>query len=53
MKKIFEIKNEDVILETLDKAEYGTLAICVEDKPYSLPINALSVLYCLNLRFIL
>ena len=43
MKKIFEIKDEEVIRETLDKAEYGTLAICVEDKPYSLPINFVEI----------
>jgi len=43
MKKIFEIKDKEIIRETLDKAEYGTLAICVEDKPYSLPINFVEI----------
>ncbi len=43
MKKIFEIKDEEVIKEMLDSAEYGTLAICVEDKPYSLPINFVEI----------
>jgi len=43
VKKIFEIKDEEVIKEMLDSAEYGTLAICVEDKPYSLPINFVEI----------
>jgi len=39
MKKVFEIKDKSIIEEMLDKAEYGTLAICSNDRPYSLPIN--------------
>ena len=39
MKKIFEITNENLINSILDEAEYGTLALCVDNKPYSLPIN--------------
>ena len=39
MKSIFEIKNKEIIKEILDLAEFGTLAICKDDKPYSLPVN--------------
>ena len=35
----FEIKNKTIINEILDKAEYGTLALCVENKPYAVPLN--------------
>jgi len=39
MKKTFEITDDKQISEILDNAEFGTLALCVENKPYSLPIN--------------
>lgn len=39
MKQIFEITNKEIINEMLNNAEYGTLAICDNNKPYSLPIN--------------
>ncbi len=39
MKSIFEIKNQEIIKEILDLAEFGTLAICKDNKPYSLPVN--------------
>ena len=39
MKKIFEIKDKNIIYSVLDKAEYGTLALCVENKPYAVPVN--------------
>ncbi len=39
MKSIFEIKNQEIIYEVLDRADYGTLAICKEGMPYSLPLN--------------
>ena len=39
MKQVFEIKNKTIIKEVLNNAEYGTLAICNNNKPYSLPIN--------------
>jgi len=39
MKKAFEITDEKIISEILDNAQYGTLALCVENKPYSVPIN--------------
>ena len=35
----FEIKNKTIIYDILDKAEYGTLALCVENKPYAVPLN--------------
>ena len=39
MKKMFEVKDDKTISEILDNAHYGTLALCVDNKPYSLPIN--------------
>ena len=39
MQKIFEIKEQKIINEILKKAEYGTLALCEENKPYSVPVN--------------
>ena len=39
MKAIFEIKDKEVIDEVLNSAEYGTLAICSENMPYSVPVN--------------
>ncbi len=39
MKSIFKVENLEIIYEVLDKAQYGTLAICRDDKPYSLPLN--------------
>lgn len=39
MKTIFEITDEEVIYQVLDEAEYGTLAISKDNRPYSLPIN--------------
>lgn len=39
MQKIVEITDKNLIKEVLDNAEYGTLALCVDNKPYSLPIN--------------
>jgi len=35
----FEIKDKNIIYEVLDKAEYGTLALCVDDTPYAVPVN--------------
>ena len=35
----FEIKDKSLIYDILDKAEYGTLALCVESTPYAVPIN--------------
>ncbi|MGB1227130.1 MAG: pyridoxamine 5'-phosphate oxidase family protein [Poseidonibacter sp.] len=39
MKKIHEITDEILINGVLENAEFGTLALCVENKPYSLPLN--------------
>lgn len=39
MKEIFEIKDKNAIEAVLQGAEYGTLALCADDKPYSLPLN--------------
>jgi len=39
MKKMFEVVDDKIISTILDEATYGTLALCIENKPYSLPIN--------------
>ena len=39
MKEVFEIKDQKSIYQVLESSEYGTLAICAEDRPYSLPLN--------------
>jgi len=39
MKKILTISDRSVIKEMLDDVEYGTLALCSNNKPYSLPLN--------------
>lgn len=38
-KQIFKIEDENIIEETLQKSEYGTLALCTNNQPYSLPVN--------------
>lgn len=43
MKQIFEMKDEKNIKEFLDSAEYGALAICADNKPYSLPLNFVKI----------
>ena len=35
----FEIKDKTLIYDILDKAEYGTLALCMDNKPYAVPLN--------------
>ncbi len=39
MKQIFEITDQNIINKLLNKAEYGTLALCENNKPYSIPLN--------------
>jgi nitroimidazol reductase NimA-like FMN-containing flavoprotein (pyridoxamine 5'-phosphate oxidase superfamily) len=39
LKQVFEITDKEIINQVLDKAEYGTLALCYDNRPYSLPIN--------------
>ena len=39
MRKIFEIIDKNLIDEVIENAEYGTLALCNDNKPYSIPIN--------------
>lgn len=43
MKKKFEITDRETISEILESAEYGTLALCMDNRPYSLPINFVEV----------
>jgi len=35
----FEIKDKTIIYDVLDKAKFGTLALCVENTPYAVPVN--------------
>ena len=39
MKQAFEIKDKKIIQAVFDRAEYGTLALSDEGKPYSVPVN--------------
>jgi len=39
MNPYFEIKDKSLIYDILDKAEYGTLALCAESTPYAVPLN--------------
>lgn len=39
MKEIFELKNRDDIKKILEEVEYGTLALCQDNIPYSVPVN--------------
>jgi len=39
MNSIFEIKDKAIIYDILDQAEYGTLALSVDNIPYAVPIN--------------
>jgi len=43
MKKVYEIKDQDLINTIFDEAEFGTLAICHDNKPYSLPLNFVKI----------
>ncbi len=43
MRKVYEIKDESLIQNILEDVEYGTLAICSDNKPYSLPLNFVSI----------
>jgi hypothetical protein len=39
MKSIFEVKDETIINAMMSDAEYGTLALCSDETPYSVPVN--------------
>lgn len=43
MKSQFEIKDKKLIDDILNKASYGTLALCRDNKPYSVPINFVQI----------
>ena len=43
MKKSVTITDQELIQNILDDAEYGTLALCANNKPYSVPINFVEV----------
>ena len=47
LKNIFKVENQEIIHNILDKAEYGTLATCRDNKPYSLPLNFVRIDDCL------
>ena len=44
MKSQFKITNQEIINDILNNVEYGTLALCSNNKPYSVPLNFV----CLN-----
>ena len=39
MNQIFEIKDSVIINSVLDRVEYGTLALSVDNVPYAVPVN--------------
>jgi len=43
MKQAFEIKDKKIIQAVFDRAEYGTLALSDEGKPYSVPVNFVAI----------
>ena len=43
MRKIYKIKDEKLIEDILEDVEFGTLAICCNNKPYSLPLNFVQI----------
>ncbi len=43
MKSIFTITDEAAIYALLDRTEYGTLALSIDNRPYSLPVNFVRV----------
>jgi len=43
LKKASTITDKKIIQNILDEAEYGTLALCSDNRPYSLPINFVEV----------
>ncbi len=43
MNPSFEIKDKVLVYGVLDKAEYGTLALCMDNKPYAVPVNFVRV----------
>jgi len=42
-KKVFQITDKNIINEVLEKAEYGTLAVCNETKAYAVPLNFVQI----------
>lgn len=47
MKKAFKIENQSIINQLLESVEFGTLALCSNNKPYSLPINFVALDECI------
>ena len=43
MKPQFEIKDKNIINDILVNAEYGTLALCEDNIPYSVPVNFVNI----------
>lgn len=43
MKKVFEINDKELVNEIIDNTEFGTLAICKDNKPYSVPVNYVAI----------
>ncbi len=43
MKPQFEIKDKNIINDILANAQYGTLALCADSIPYSVPVNFVNI----------
>jgi len=43
MKPQFEIKDKNIINDILVNAQYGTLALCADSIPYSVPVNFVNI----------
>lgn len=43
MKKAFLVEDENIINNILEDVEYGTLSLCANNKPYSLPLNFVQI----------
>jgi nitroimidazol reductase NimA-like FMN-containing flavoprotein (pyridoxamine 5'-phosphate oxidase superfamily) len=43
MRKVYEVKDKDLIEDIVSNAEYGTLALCSDNKPYSIPLNFVQI----------
>lgn len=39
LKNVYEITDKKMISDILSSIEFGTLALCKDNKPYSVPLN--------------
>lgn len=43
MKSVFKMTDEEQITSMMDRVAYGTLALCADNRPYSVPINFVTI----------